>query len=375
MYFNTTEELVEDIAQGKMVVLLDDEDRENEGDLVMAASMVRPEDINFMARQARGLICLTLTGERCAQLNLSQMVEDNNASHGTNFTVSIEAAEGVTTGISAQDRAKTVLAAVAPGAVPRDIVQPGHIFPLTAQPGGVLSRAGHTEAGCDLARLAKLEPAAVIVEIMNDDGTMARQPDLLKFAAEHDLKMGTIEDLIHYRLRNETTVECTKVRQIQTEFGEFELHTYRDIARDQIHHAMVKGEVGNGEPCLTRVHLPTPLRDFYALIEPGTEDAGRWSLHGSMQKIAKEGRGVVVILSSTIPTAKIVERQLERLFGEDDNSLPPKALPNMQIGVGSQILRDLSVRKMLLMAAPVKYTGLAGFDLEVIDFVASEIAE
>ncbi len=375
MKFNTTEELIEDIAQGRMVILLDDEDRENEGDIVMAASMVRPEDINFMARQARGLICLTLTAERCKQLNLSQMVEDNNASHGTNFTVSIEAAEGVTTGISAQDRAKTVQAAVAPGAIPRDIVQPGHIFPLTAQPGGVLSRAGHTEAGCDLARLAKLEPAAVIVEIMNDDGSMARQPDLLKFAAEHNLKIGTIEDLIHYRLRNETTVECIKTRQIQTEFGEFELRTYRDIARDQIHHAMVKGEVGNGEPCLTRVHLPTPLRDFYALIEPGAEDSGRWSLHGSMKKIANEGRGVVVILSSTIPTAKIVERQLERLFEEDDSSPPPKTLPNMQIGVGSQILRDLEVRKMLLMAAPVKYTGLAGFDLEVIDYVASEISD
>jgi|TARA_B110000483_G_scaffold228870_1_gene292261 3,4-dihydroxy 2-butanone 4-phosphate synthase/GTP cyclohydrolase II len=375
MIFNTTEELIKDISQSRMVILLDDEDRENEGDIVMAASMVRPEDINFMARHARGLICLTLTAERCKQLDLSQMVEDNNASHGTNFTVSIEAAEGVTTGISAQDRAKTVQAAVAPGAIPRDIVQPGHIFPLTAQPGGVLSRAGHTEAGCDLARLAKLEPAAVIVEIMNDDGSMARQPDLLKFAAEHNLKIGTIEDLIHYRLRNETTVECIRTRQIQTEFGEFELRTYRDIARDQIHHAMVKGEVGNGEPCLTRVHLPTPLRDFYALIEPGTEDSGRWSLHGSMKKIADEGRGVVVILSSTIPTAKIVERQLERLFEEDDRSPPPKTLPNMQIGVGSQILRDLEVRKMLLMAAPVKYTGLAGFDLEVIDYVASELSD
>lgn len=225
-----------------------------------------------------------------------------------------------------------------------------------------------------MARLAKLEPAAVIVEIMNDDGSMARQPDLLKFAAEHNLKIGTIEDLIHYRLRNETTVECIKTRQIQTEFGEFELRTYRDIARDQIHHAMVKGEVGNGEPCLTRVHLPTPLRDFYALIEPGA-DSGRWSLHGSMQKIANEGRGVVVILSSTIPTAKIVERQLERLFEEDESSPPPKAMPNTQIGVGSQILRDLDIHKMLLMAAPVKYTGLAGFDLEVVDFVASEIPD
>ncbi len=374
MKFNTTEELIEDIARGRMVVLLDDEDRENEGDLVMAASMVQPEDINFMARQARGLICLTLMPARCKQLNLAKMVDDNNAVHGTNFTVSIEAADGVTTGISAQDRAKTIQAAVAPVATPRDIVQPGHVFPLMAQPGGVLSRAGHTEAGCDLARLAKLEPAAVIVEIMNEDGSMARQPDLLDFAAEQNLKIGTIEDLIHYRLRNETTVECIKTRQIQTEFGEFDLRTYRDMARDQIHHAMVKGDVGNGKPCLTRVHLPTPLRDFFALIEPGSEDTSRWSLHACMQKIAKEGRGVVVILSSSIPTAKIVERQLERLFEEGDSYPLPKPLPNMQIGVGSQILRDLDIRKMLLMATPVNYTGLAGFDLEVVDFVPSDTA-
>ena len=372
MKFNTTEELIEDISQGKMIVLLDDEDRENEGDLVMAASMVRPEDINFMAREARGLICLTLTGERCKQLNLGPMVNQNNASHGTNFTVSIEAAEGVTTGISAQDRAKTVLAAVAPSAEPRDIVQPGHIFPLTAQPGGVLSRAGHTEAGCDLARLAKLEPAAVIVEIMNDDGSMARQPDLQKFAEKHDLKIGTIEDLIHYRLRNEATVECIQERQIQTEFGSFELRTYRDIARDQIHHALIMGDVGNGEPCLTRVHLPSPLRDFYALIEPGTEDSGRWSLHAAMQKIADAGRGVVVILGSRIPTVNIVEEHLARLFSEKQDLPALPSLPNMQIGVGSQILRDLNIHKMLLLAAPIKYTGLAGFDLEVVDFIAPD---
>ncbi len=372
MKFNTTEELIEDISKGKMVVLLDDGDRESEGDLVMAASLAQPEDINFMARHARGLICLTLTYERCKQLNLGRMVSDANAAHETIFTVSIEAAEGVTTGISAQDRAITVQVAVAPGAVPRDIVQPGHIFPLMAQPGGVLSCAGYSEAGCDLARMAKLEPAAVIVEIMNEDGSMARQSELRKFAEEHGLKIGTIEDLIHYRLRNEVTVECIKVRQIQTELGEFELRTYRDNARDQVHHAMVKGEVGDGQPCLTRVHLPSPLRDFFALIEPGAEDAGRWSLHAAMQKIADEGRGVLVILSSAIPTAKIVERQLERLFAEDESLPPPPALPKMQIGVGSQILRDLNVHKMLLLAAPVKFTGLAGFDLEVVDYVLPE---
>ncbi len=372
MKFNTTEELIEDIAQGRMVVLLDDEDRENEGDLVMAASLVRPEDVNFMVRNARGLVCLTLTAERCKQLNLGLMASDNNAAYGTNFTVSIEAAEGVTTGISAQDRAKTIQTAVAPGAAPRDIVQPGHIFPIMAQPGGVLSRAGHTEAGCDLARLAKLEPAAVIVEILNEDGTMARQAELLQFAKQHGLKIGTIEDLIHYRLRNETTVECVKQRQIQTEFGEFELRTYHDTARDQYHHAMIKGDVGDGQPCLTRVHLPTPLRDLFGMIEPGLEEAGRWSLHGAIQKVAEEGRGVVVILSSNLTTSKVVERQLERIFQEDDQSPPPPALPRMQIGVGSQILRDLGVQKMLLLGAPIKYTGLAGFDLEVVDHIAPD---
>lgn len=368
MKLNTPEQLIQDIAMGRMVILMDDEDRENEGDLVMAASLVRPEDINFMARYARGLICLTLTEARCKQLSLGRMVNDNNTSHGTNFTVSIEAAEGVTTGISAQDRACTVRAAVAPAAVPRDIVQPGHIFPLMAQPGGVLSRAGHTEAGCDLARLAKLEPAAVIVEIMNDDGSMARRPDLEIFAKTHDLKIGTIADLIHYRLRHETTVECTKIRQVETEFGSFELRTYRDVARGQVHHALVKGVVDDGEPVLTRVHLPTPLRDFFALIEPGMDEP-RWTMQGSMRKVSEAGRGVIVLLSSTIPTSKVVEAQLERLFDNPDQAQASLPFPNMQIGVGAQILRDLGVHKMLLLGAPVKYTGLPGFDLEVVEYI------
>jgi len=373
MKFNTTKELIEDISQGKMVVLLDDGDRENEGALVMAANLTRPEDINFMAGHARGLICLTLTQKRCRQLHLERMVSDDNTAHKNNFTVSIEAAEGVTTGISTQDRANTVHAAVAPGAVPRDIAQPGHIFPLMAQAGGVLSRAGQTEAGCDLARMAKLEPAAVIVDIMSEDGSMARQPELRRFADEHGLKIGTIEDLIHYRLCTEITVECIKVRQIQTEAGEFELRTYRDNARDQIHHAMIKGEVGDGQPCLTRVHLPTPLRDSFALIEPGTQDAVRWSLHAAMEKIADEGRGVLVILGSTLTNANIVEHQLERIFAEDESVPPPHhALPKIQIGVSSQILRDLNVHKMLLLSAPAKFTGLTGFDLEVIDHVLPE---
>ncbi len=367
MHKNSAKELIEELRQGRMVILVDDEDRENEGDLVMAASLVRPEDINFMARYARGLICLTLTRQRCEQLNLPLMVEANRSSHGTNFTLSIEAAHGVTTGISAQDRAHTVRTAVAPQAVPRDLVQPGHIFPLMAQPGGVLSRAGHTEAGCDLARLAGLEAAAVIVEIMNEDGTMARRKDLEAFAHTHGLKIGTIEDLIHYRLANETTVECIKVREVNTAFGEFQLRTYMDTARNQVHHALVKGEVANGEPCLTRVHLPTPQRDFLALIEPGSEGQPIWTLHRAMAHVAKEGRGVVVILSSSIPTARVVEAYLENIFDRGILSHADHQAPNMEVGVGAQILRDLGVHKMRLMGAPIKYTGLAGFDLEVVE--------
>ena len=368
---NSAEELIQDIREGKMVVLVDDEDRENEGDLIMAASQVRPEDINFMATNARGLICLTLSEDRCKQLNLNRMVESNLSVHSTNFTVSIEAAEGVTTGISAQDRARTVQAAVAPLASPKDIVQPGHIFPLMAEPGGVLSRAGHTEAGCDLARMAGYEPAAVIVEIMNEDGSMARRRDLEKFAVDHELKLGTIEDLIHYRLLNEKTVICSNVRQINTTFGAFELRTYLDTSRDQVHHALVKGDFSDGAPVLTRVHLPTPLRDYFGLIEPGMEGNPIWTLHSALERISEEGRGVIVALSLPVPTSKMVEAQLASIFDEDVSAANTGA-PNMQIGVGSQILRDLGVHKMLLMGAPVKYTGISGFDLEVVDYVAPE---
>ena len=373
MKLNSVEEIVEDIRQGRMVILMDDEDRENEGDLLMAASLVRPEDINFMATKARGLVCLTLTKERCQQLNLEKMVQANETVYGTNFTASIEAAEGVTTGISAADRARTVQAAVAPQASSKDIVQPGHIFPIMAQPGGVLSRAGHTEAGCDLARLAGLESAAVIVEIMNDDGSMARRPDLEKFANEHDLKIGTIEDLIHYRLANETTVECVKVREVETDYGSFELRTYHDIARNQYHHAFVAGDVGNGEPVLTRVHLPTALRDLFGMINPAVEPRPRWTIHNAMQRVADEGRGVVVTLGFGVPSADFVEKQIDQFLG-DAETIPVNANAQiMQVGAGAQILRDLGVTKMRLMGAPIKYTGIAGFDLEVSEYVQPEL--
>eukprot|EP00903_Cladosiphon_okamuranus_P004273 g4271.t1 len=328
MKLNSIEEIIEDIRQGRMVILMDDEDRENEGDLVMAASLVRPEDINFMATEGRGLICLTLTKERCQQLNLDPMVQANESVYGTNFTVSIEAAEGVTTGISAADRARTIQAAVAPQAMPKDIVQPGHIFPIMAQPGGVLSRAGHTEAGCDLARLAGLESAAVIVEIMNEDGSMARRPDLEAFAEKHALKIGTIEDLIHYRLTNETTVECIKVREVETDYGPFQLRTYHDVARDQYHHAFVVGTFDDGEPVLTRVHLPTPLRDLFGLIIPGKQRSSRWTIHTAMRRVADEGRGVVVTLGFGMPEADQVETQLDQFYGEGE-SIPVNA--NAQI--------------------------------------------
>jgi len=372
MKLNTVEEIVEDIRQGKMVVLMDDEDRENEGDLVMAASLVRPDDINFMATQARGLICLTLTKERCEQLNLTRMVNANESVYGTNFTVSIEAAEGVTTGISAADRARTVQVAVAPQAHARDIVQPGHIFPIMAQPGGVLSRAGHTEAGCDLAQMAGLESAAVIVEIMNEDGTMARRPDLEVFAEKHGLKIGTIEDLIHYRLANETTVECVKTRPVETVHGEFELRTYHDTARNQHHHVMVKGDLSDGNPVLTRVHLPTPLRDIFGLVEPGRSNSPRWTVHMALKKIADEGRGVLVLLGQKATGADLVEEQLSSIFdGEESLNINANS-QLMQVGVGSQILRDVGVRQMRLMSAPVKYTGISGFDLEVSEYVEPE---
>lgn len=371
MKLNRVEELIADIRQGKMVILMDDEDRENEGDLVMAASQVRPEDINFMATYGRGLICLTLTRERCEQLELPLMVGSNGSAHGTNFTMSIEAAKGVTTGISAADRALTVQAAVAPNASPRDVVQPGHIFPLMAQPGGVLSRAGHTEAGCDLARLAGYEAAAVIVEIMNEDGTMSRRPDLEAFAEKHSLKIGTIADLIHYRLANEKTVENLGERQIETDYGPFVLHTYRDSARGGLHRALVKGSVGGFEPTLVRVHVPSPTRDLLALKEPGAEHE-HWTLHKSLRCIAEEGQGVLVLLDSgTGFTSEAFESDLLEVLGEKTRANQPGAGHTQfhQVGVGSQILMDLGIHKLRLMGAPIKYAGISGFDLEVVETI------
>ncbi|MFD1217471.1 MULTISPECIES: bifunctional 3,4-dihydroxy-2-butanone-4-phosphate synthase/GTP cyclohydrolase II [Microbulbifer] len=369
MELNSVEELIDDIRQGKMVILMDDEDRENEGDLVIAAEQVRPEDINFMATHARGLICLTLTAERCEQLDLPLMSRDNGAQFSTNFTVSIEAAEGVTTGISAADRARTIRAAVARNAKPADIVQPGHIFPIKAQAGGVLSRAGHTEAGCDLARLAGFEGAAAIVEIMNEDGTMARRPDLEKFAKTHNLKIGTIADLITYRALNEKTVECVNERKVHTEFGEFSLRTYLDKARRERHFAFSLGEFHPEEPTLVRVHVASTLRDVFSLRR-GDEKYEPWTFRNALKKVAEEGKGVVVVICHNETTEEIEESIDWLISGKQQR--PSQDQVYKQVGTGSQILRDLKVRKMRLMSAPFRFSAISGFDLEVEEYLNAD---
>ncbi|WP_313329328.1 3,4-dihydroxy-2-butanone-4-phosphate synthase, partial [Stutzerimonas balearica] len=289
MALNTAEELIEDIRAGKMVILMDDEDRENEGDIIIASECVTAEHINFMAKHARGLICMPMSRQRCELLKLPLMAPRNGSGFGTKFTVSIEAAEGVTTGISAADRARTVQAAVAKNAKAEDIVSPGHIFPLMAQPGGVLARAGHTEAACDLARMAGFEPSGVICEIMNDDGTMARRPELEVFAAEHDLKIGTIADLIHYRLLHERTVERVSEQPLDSELGQFNLVTYRDSVEGDVHMALTLGAIQPEQPTLVRVHNMDPLRDLLMVRQPG-----RWSLRAAMAQVAEAGAGVVL---------------------------------------------------------------------------------
>ncbi|WP_210395928.1 bifunctional 3,4-dihydroxy-2-butanone-4-phosphate synthase/GTP cyclohydrolase II [Motiliproteus sediminis] len=369
MALNSTAELIEDIRQGKMVILMDDEDRENEGDLIIAAEKVRPEDINFMAKHARGLICLTLTRAHCERLKLPLMVQNNGAQYSTNFTLSIEAAEGVTTGISAADRAHTVQTAVKPSVQPEDIVQPGHIFPLMAQPGGVLSRAGHTEAGCDLARLAGCTPASVIVEIMNEDGTMARRPDLEAFAAEHDLKIGTIADLIHYRNLNEHTIERISDDRLQTEAGEFRVISYRDSIYNASHLAMVKGTIDPNQPTLVRVHMGDALRDVIGALP---SEGPKWSLRKSLQKVADEGAGVVVLLGDPQPAdlAYSLESHLNNRPARPANTDGTGSY--LTIGTGSQILRDLGVGKMRLLSSPIRFNALSGFDLEIVEFIPCE---
>lgn len=373
MALNTIEEIIEDIRLGRMVILMDDEDRENEGDIIMAASMARPEDINFMARYGRGLICLTLTRERCEQLQLPLMVTNNTERHGTAFTVSIEASHGVTTGISAYDRAHTVRTAVAANAGPGDIVQPGHIFPLMARPGGVLTRAGHTEAGCDLTRLAGLEPAAVIVEVLNEDGTMARRPDLEVFAKEHGIKIGTVADLIQYRLKNEPTVERVATCRLPTAHGEFTLVTYRDLIEREVHLAVVKGSIDADTPALVRVHMQNTLCDLFANQRKGCG----WPLQDAMQVIAKEGNGVLIVLRKQ-ETADELLQHIRNYQLEDEGQeqlAESKSTDLRTYGIGAQILLDLGVRQMRVMSTPRRMHGLSGFGLEVTEYIAQESEE
>lgn len=360
-------EVVEDIRNGKMVIIMDDEDRENEGDLLIAASKVSAEDINFMARYGRGLICLTLTQERCEQLDLPLMVSQNGCSHSTNFTMSINAAQGVVKGASAADRAKTVQAAVAPYACPSDLVQPGHIFPLMAKAGGVLTRAGHTEAGCDLARLAGLEPAAVIVEILNEDGTMARRPELEKFANEHNIKIGTIADLIEFRIQNEQTIERKTVGTLPTEFGEFRLVVYQDTVNHDQHFALVRGEINSEVPLLVRVHVHNPIRDLTGALS----DEYGWTIRAALQRVSEDGQGVVVILQNQISASDTI-----RLLTDIEEDIDQNKVVNFHdrknlrmIGLGAQIVKDLGVKKMRVLGSSKKLPALSGFGLEVDEYI------
>ena len=357
------EDIVTDMRAGRIVILVDEEDRENEGDLVLAADHVTPEAINFMARFGRGLICLTLTRERCEQLKLPPMVARNGDKKGTAFTVSIEAAEGVTTGISAADRSRTVQAAVSPSAQPDDLVQPGHIFPLQAVEGGVLMRAGHTEAGCDLAAMAGCSPASVICEIMKDDGTMARLPDLQLFAAEHGLKIGTIADLIEHRSRNESLVQKLGTRALNTAFGEFSATAFRDQPSGALHLALVKGQWAPEQSVAVRVHEPLSVLDA---LEVG-RSMHSWSLEASLRHIADAGAGVAVLLNC----GETAEQLLAQFEGTARSAQAPERgrMDLRTYGVGAQILRECGVHKMQLMGNPRRMPSMTGYGLEITGYL------
>ena len=357
------EDIVAEMRAGRMVILVDEEDRENEGDLVLAADHVTPEAINFMARFGRGLICLTLSRERCERLRLPPMVPRNGTKMGTAFTVSIEAAEGVTTGISAADRARTVQVAVAPNAQASDLVQPGHIFPLQAVEGGVLMRAGHTEAGCDLAAMAGCSPAAVICEIMKDDGTMARLPDLQIFAAEHGLKIGTIADLIEHRSRHESLVKKLGTRSMNTAFGEFSVTAFSDEPSGALHLALVRGQWKPEDSIAVRVHEPLSVLDA---LEVGRA-MHSWSLEASLRHIAQAGAGVAVLLNCGESAAQL----LAQFEGTARSAQAPERgrMDLRTYGVGAQILRECGVLKMQLMGNPRRMPSMAGYGLEITGYL------
>lgn len=361
------EEIIEDIKKGKMVVLVDDEDRENEGDLLMAADFVDSSSVNFMAMHGRGLICVTLTKERCAKLNLPLMVSSSASS--TPFTLSIEASEGVTTGISASDRAKTIRSAVSKNAKPTDIVQPGHVFPLMAQEGGVLARAGHTEAGCDLARLAGLTPCSVICEIMKNDGSMARIPDLMAFSKKHELKIGTIADLIQYRSERESIVEKISERMVKTAWGEFKLLVYKDTVDMQPHLAFIKGENICEVSCPVRVHEPFTIIDFLNY----ESSKHSWTFDAAMRYISQKKIGIAILLNCAKPPSVF----FEQLYNFDNLKKPnPNKISSTlrNYGLGAAILRDIGVKKMELLATPRKMPSMAGYGLEVVGYLSSSAA-
>jgi len=357
------QEIIEEIRAGRMVVLVDEEDRENEGDLVFAAEFTTPEKINFMAKHGRGLICLTLTEAHCKQIDLPLMVRENGLPLATNFTLSIEAASGVTTGISAADRSHTIRVAADRNAKPSDIVQPGHIFPLRAQKGGVLVRAGHTEAGCDLAQLAGLTPAAVICEILKEDGEMARLPDLIVYAKQHGLKIGTIADLIEHRSHHEKLVERVASRKVQTAYGEFDLVTYVDKTTQRTHLALVKGEIEHDIETLVRVHEPLSVMDFMEQIDY----AHSTSVHEALQKIGQSVAGVLVMLHRGESSYELRVRAALDVSNQQTTQWDPRSY-----GIGAQILRDLKVGKMRLLATPHKMPSMAGFGLEVVGYANQE---
>ena len=365
----STEEIIAELRAGKMVILVDEEDRENEGDLVLAADHVTAEAVNFMAKHGRGLICLTLTRERCQQLNLPLMVRDNGTSMGTNFTVSIEAASGVTTGISAADRALTIKTAVALNAKPNDLVQPGHIFPLMAQPGGVLIRSGHTEAGCDLAAMAGCSPTSVICEIMKDDGSMARLPDLLEFAKEHQLKIGSIADLIQYRSQHESIVVREGTREFITPWGKFQGIIYRDTPSSCIHIALVHGKPSEAQETLVRVHEPVTVLDFL----DSNVSTHSWPLAKALEQIAASPTGVAVLLNASgiaAPNDQDWLAQFQKLNQSQEEAKKPLARKTdfRSYGIGAQILKDIGVGKMRLLANPSPVPSLSGYKLEVTGY-------
>lgn len=353
---NNTQEIIKDIKDGKMVIILDDESRENEGDLVCAAELITPEIINFMASKGKGLICLPMSQDLCKKFGLKMMTNNNRAANKTAFTVSIEAAEGITTGISAADRAHTIKTAVNKNSRSDDIVQPGHVFPLKAMKGGVLSRAGHTEAACDLSKLAGLQPAGVICEIMNEDGTMARRDDLIKFGKENNIKVGTIADLIDYRLSTDSTIESVVEKNVKNEFGEFVLNVWRDKIYDEYHFSLSKGDLSKAESPLVRVQTQSILQDMLGIEELGKN----WSIRNSLKRISEEDSGLFVLINHRDAKSywlnKLTKKEIE-----------PKTNRRV-IGVGSQILRALNLKKITVLGTPTKYNAVSGFDIEITGF-------